>query len=392
MMRRFIIDSIVFWVTEYKIDGFRFDLMGLHDIETMNAVRAALDEIDPTILLYGEGWRGGDSPLPESEQAVKANVNKFDERLAVFSDDIRDGIKGHVFTAKEPGYVNGDFSNRDDIMFGVAASVFHPQVEYSRVKYSDFPWAIAPSQTVTYASSHDNLTLWDKFKETNPDATDAERQKMNKMSALLVFTSQGISFFQAGEEFARTKMGVENSYESPDVVNRLEWSRKSEYNNLYEYYRGLIALRKETPGFRLRTADEIATSIEFMETEPHLMAYTLKHSGQTNIVAVNVDTADHMLTLPEAGWDIMVDGDKAGTEVLGRVDSNTYVIPAQTGVVLVQRTADDKEAAPAVTEPAGSGDILGDTHESRGRWVGIALAAIAAAGVAVFAVIKRKKK
>ena len=354
MMRKFIIDSVVFWATEYNIDGFRFDLMGLHDIETMNLVRAALDEVDPSILVYGEGWTGGATPLPEEQQALKQNTFLLDERIAAFSDDMRDGIKGHVFDNEEPGFVSGNYSRKEDVKFGVAASCFHPQVDYSLVSYSDAPWARAPSQAVNYASAHDNLTLWDKFHASRPDAGEEEYLKFNKMSALLVLTSQGIPFFQAGEEFARSKYGDENSYQSHDLINQLEWNRKSEYIDLVEYYKGLIELRKSQPLFRLQSADEITDAITFSDTEQDILAYTIEQNGQTILVAINASDNNRVLTLPDNGWDILVDGNNAGTGVLGRIEINELNMPPLTGFVLMQKNRDDQTSSPSPSEPSTS--------------------------------------
>ncbi|MCL2084316.1 MAG: type I pullulanase [Oscillospiraceae bacterium] len=386
MVRKLIVDSVIYWAKEYHIDGFRFDLMALHDIETMNAVRAALDEIDPTILVYGEGWHAGGTPLAEELQANKANTSMLNERIAAFSDDIRDGIKGHVFNETEPGFVGGNLGRREDVMFGIAASCLHPQVDYSKVSYSDAPWAAAPSQTITYASAHDNLTLWDKFKASRPDLGEAEYLRMNKLSALLVFSSQGIPFFQAGEEFARTKYGDHNSYKSPDAINRLEWGRKSEYNDLFEYYKGLIALRKAYPHFRLRTADEIADAITFLPTEPRLLAYTLETAGggQTLLVAVNTDSTDHIVTLPAEGWDILVNGEGAGTEAAGRVENDELILPPLTGFVLAQRDGDGTAAAPET----GTGDEKYGPGPVALILTGVILAALAAA-IGVF--LRRKR-
>ncbi|MDR0324775.1 MAG: type I pullulanase [Oscillospiraceae bacterium] len=395
MVRKFIIDSVVYWATEYNIDGFRFDLMALHDIETMNAVRAALDEIDPSILLYGEGWHAGGTPLPEELQANKANTGLLDERIAAFSDDIRDGIKGHVFQEENPGFINGNHNEwRENVKFGITGSVFHPQVDYSKLRdgYASAPWAKAPSQTITYASAHDNLTLWDKFKASRPDLREDEWLRMNKLSALLVFTSQGIPFFQAGEEFARTKYGEHNSYESPDAINQLDWKRKSNYNDLVEYYKGLIELRKARPSFRLQTADEIAAAISFLPTEQQVLAYTLDTPDGPMVVAVNADSVERSLSLPMAGWDILVDGNHAGTGTIGRVEGDTLIMPALTGFVLAQRTGDGS-ALPETSPEAGNGDSQ-EEGGGRGLWpivlgiVGIVLAG----GAAVWVFLRRKNK
>jgi pullulanase len=343
MVRRLIIDSVVYWATEYRINGFRFDLMGLHDIETMNLVREALDEIDPTIIIYGEGWTGGGTPLPREQQALKDNAPMLHERIAVFSDDMRDGIKGHVFNASQPGFVNGDSRKRVDVMFGVVASVRHPQIDYASMSYSKAPWAIAPTQTVNYASAHDNLTLWDKLVVTNPSASDDELLAMNRMAALLVLTSQGIPFIHAGEEIARTKDGDENSYKSPDSVNMIRWEDKKERTPLFEYYKGLIALRANHPAFRLRTAAEINDAITFINTEIHVLAYTLDGTivdDEKFLVAVNTDDKPYTLELPEGKWTVVTDGKRAGYTHLYEVSENTITLEPQSGYVLVNSAFD----------------------------------------------------
>jgi pullulanase len=342
MLRKFIIDSVVYWATEYHIDGFRFDLMALHDIETMNLVRAALDEIDPSIMVYGEGWMGGASTLAPELQATKAQTFMLDSRIAVFSDDIRDGIKGSVFNHTNAGYVNGDPERTMDIRFGITASVEHPQVDISKVSYSDNFWANGPTQTVTYASAHDNLSLWDKLIATNPGATDAELEAQNRLSAAIVLTSQGIPFFQAGEEMARTKQGDENSYRSPDRINQLDWVRKSEFLGLYEYYKGLIALRKATPAFRLETGDEVRENLVFFDTgSDTVVGYTLAEGaggGDTPLIAVifNGNDKAHSITLPLEDWDIMVNGESAGTVSLGTVNGVLEAQP-KTAYVLFKK-------------------------------------------------------
>lgn len=340
MVRKLIVDSVVFWATEYHIDGFRFDLMALHDIDTMNAVREALDKIDPSILIYGEGWTGGDTPLATEQQALKDNARSLNECIAVFSDDMRDGIKGNVFNAEEAGFVNGNTVRRMDVMFGVVGSVRHSQINYPLLSITKNPWAAAPSQTINYASAHDNLTLWDKLKTTNPEASEGELLAMNKLSALLVLTSQGIPFFQAGEEFARTKYGDDNSYQSHDLVNQLKWENKSTYNNLYEYYKGLIALRKEHPAFRLQTEQKIAESIAFLDTDSSIIAYTLDGTSVNDgkfAIIVNSDLTERTVTLPEVGWTVLVNGEAAGTSAISSVSGDTVTVAPKTGIVLLRR-------------------------------------------------------
>ena len=252
MFRRYMIDSVVYWAKEYHIDGFRFDLMGIHDIETMKLIREELNKIDPSIIVYGEGWMGGPSPLKEDDAALKKNTYKFGElQIAAFSDDCRDGVKGHVFYEKEAGFANGKAGLEETIKFAIVASTPHKEVDKTNIVYSDGFWANEPYQTVTYASAHDNYTLWDKLQIVSPEASKEELIKINKLIAGIILTSQGITFIHAGEEMARTKVDengnlVENSFNSSDKVNKIYWDRKIEYKDLVEYYKGLIDMFVES--------------------------------------------------------------------------------------------------------------------------------------------------
>lgn len=283
MMRKFILESMKYWIEEYHVDGFRIDLMGVHDIETMNLISKELHTIRPDILLYGEGWTAGSSPLPDSLRALKKYAYKLD-RIAVFSDDIRDGIKGSVFDHKDKGFVSGKPGMEESIKFGIVASVKHPQVDYSKVNYSKAPYAKQPYQTVTYAECHDNHVLWDKLTISAKDATEKERKAMYKLALSIVLTSQGISFLHAGTEFLRSKKGVENSFESPDSINAIDWSLKTKNRDVVEYVRALIKLKKEHPAFRMMTAKQITDNIRFRsDMPPGVIAYTIngKSNGDT---------------------------------------------------------------------------------------------------------------
>ncbi len=283
MMRKFILESMKYWVQEYHVDGFRIDLMGVHDIETMNLISKELHKIKPDILLYGEGWTAGTSPLPDSLRALKANAHQLD-RIAVFSDDIRDGIKGSVFEHKDKGFVSGKKGMEESIKFGIVASLQHPQVDYSKVNYSKAPYAKQPYQTITYAECHDNHVLWDKLAISAKDATEEERISMQKLALSIVLTSQGISFLHAGTEFLRSKKGVENSFESSDSINAIDWSLKSKNKEVFEYVKALIKIRKEHPAFRMVHSKDIRSNIHFLDNMPEgLISYTIngKQAGDS---------------------------------------------------------------------------------------------------------------
>lgn len=275
MMRKFMIESLTYWVREYHVDGFRFDLMGVHDIETMNSIAKELRKIKPDILLYGEGWTAGNSPLPDSLRALKKNVGKLD-RIAIFSDDIRDGIKGSVFENKDKGFASGKPGMEESIKFGIVASVKHPQIDYSKVNYSKTPYAKQPSNTVTYTECHDNHVLWDKLAISATNATQTERKEMYKLALSIVLTSQGISFLHAGAEFLRSKKGNENSYNAGDSINAIDWSLKTKNKDVFDFVKALIKMRKEHPAFRMRTTGEIADNLVFLEKLPAgVVGYTI---------------------------------------------------------------------------------------------------------------------
>ncbi|HHY16201.1 MAG TPA: type I pullulanase, partial [Firmicutes bacterium] len=255
MVRKLIVDSAGYWAEEYKLAGFRFDLMGLHHLDTMGAIRDRVDEINPEFLIYGEGWAGGASTLNEEQRAVKRNTSRL-RRVSSFCNDLRDGIKGHVFHNAEAGFIQGA-GMEETVKFGMVGAVQHPQIDYGWVLYSRGPWAVEPSQCVLYAEAHDNLTLWDKLLITTPPEAEQERIAMIKLAHAIILTSQGIPFIHAGQDFARTKGGDPNSYQSPDHVNQLDWERKGEYLEVYEYTRGLIRLRKERPALRMRRGAEV---------------------------------------------------------------------------------------------------------------------------------------
>ncbi|MDE6178550.1 MAG: type I pullulanase, partial [Duncaniella sp.] len=256
-MSDFIVNSVKYWAREYHIDGFRFDLMAIHDIETMNRVAAALKEINPSIFVYGEGWTAGDSPLPVDRRALKENVSKM-PGIAVFSDDIRDAVKGHYTDAADRGFATGKPGLEETVKIGIVGATAHPQVDYAKGNNSKFAYAAAPTQVINYVSCHDDLMLTDKLRKSMPDATDAERQRAARLAQTIVLTSQGTPFIFAGEEIFRDKKGVHNSYKSPDSINAIDWNLKHTNAEQFNYYKELIALRKAHPAFRMTTTEDIA--------------------------------------------------------------------------------------------------------------------------------------
>lgn len=346
MVRKLMLDSLKHWVTKYHIDGFRFDLMGVHDIETMNIIDAELRKINPNIILYGEGWTGGSSPLPEGQRLVKKNILKV-ARIGAFNDDFRDGVKGHVFNANEGGFVGGVPGLEESVKFGIVGAVYHPQIAYDLVNYSKAPWANTPAQSVNYVSAHDNLTLWDKLMVTNPDVTDEQRIAMHKLSNAIVLTSQGMPFLHAGVDFLRTKGGDHNSYKSPDEVNWIDWTLKEANAEVFEYYKGLIALRKAYPAFRLRTQEEIETHLTFyteetdsaIKLQAQMIGYEIaKESHEALegklIVLFNGSLEAKNITLPKGQFKVLANHDHVDANGTKIIRGGSYKMPASSTLIL----------------------------------------------------------
>ena len=321
MARKYMIDSLLYWAQEYHIDGFRFDLMGLYDVDTMNAARAALDALPGgrDILMYGEPWQGGGSQLHRYE-ANKANLAMLNERIGIFCDDTRDAIKGGCFNAREPGYTEGKPGSFWDVGGAVAA--------WCR---SDRLPPHAPSQIVSYVSAHDNFTLWDKllcvrYERPEFTASDPVALAQNRLAAGIYLTSFGLPFLQAGEEFARTKKGVGNSYRSSPALNRLDWARARQYHALVDYYRGLLALRAAFP--RLGTTDRHAPeALQFFSLEQPLVGWTLPAAPgdgawwRALCVFYNPTDTSRVVPLPAGQWKLLSDGTSSS---LWRGESRTY--------------------------------------------------------------------
>lgn len=341
MMRKFMIESVKYWAEEYHVDGFRFDLMGIHDIETMNEIAASLHEMDSTIFIYGEGWTAGTSPLPDTAQAVKKNTYLM-PGVAAFSDDIRDGLKGSVFDHEDRGFASGKKQMKESVKFGVVASTQHPGVQYDSVNYSRAAWAAEPRQTINYVSCHDNHTLYDKLKISVPDATPDEIASMHRLANTIVLTSQGVPFLHAGVEFMRTKEGVENSYNSPDSINQLNWQRKTDHELHVAYYQALISIRRKHPVFRLTSADQIREQLTFHDTDDDLLVVyevdgsNLEDNWQKVLVAANGSETPTSFQLPGDGeWIVASDGKIIDENGLRKADAGAMLsVPAYSAMIL----------------------------------------------------------
>ena len=355
MMRKYIVDSVVYWATEYHVDGFRFDLMGVIDTETMQAVREALDEIDPTILIYGEGWTGGESSYDESLRTVKANISKL-AGVAAFSDDFRDGLKGNVFDDADTGFITGNDAYLEDVKLGILGATENDQIDTEALTKSEAAWAADPTQCVNYVSCHDNLTLWDKLQVSATDASEEDKVRMNKLAAAMTFTSQGIPFMQAGEEFLRSKPSAaddgtfdSNSYTSPDSVNSLKWDTLTENRQVQEYYKGLIAFRKAHSALRLTDTEDVQNSITFLEdaVKGDAIAYTItgspnKEVADSLLVIHNGNDQSLKVKLPdEDEWSVYINGETAGTKAIEKV-TGTVTVDRISTMVLVKESSTSK--------------------------------------------------
>jgi len=339
MMRKFILESVLYWVKEYHIDGFRFDLMGVHDIETMNLISRELHKIKPEILLYGEGWTAGSCPLPDSLRAIKKNAYLLD-KIAVFSDDIRDGIKGSVFDQKDRGFASGKSGMEESIKFGVVASTKHPQVDYSKVNYSKAPYAAQPHNTVTYCECHDNHVLWDKIAISAEGINESDRRDMHKLALSIVLTSQGITFLHAGTEFLRSKNGNENSFNAGDGVNAIDWSLKSTNKDVFDYIKTLIRIRKQHPAFRMTSTNQIASNIKFEENLPEgIVAYSINGAAVNDswkkiFVIYNGSANQQSIKLPAGAWKSAVIGNNVST--ISSAFTGNFVSKERTCTILFQ--------------------------------------------------------
>ena len=337
MMRKFMIESVKYWINEYHIDGFRFDLMGVHDIETMNAIRRAVNAIDPTIFIYGEGWSAGSCAIPNSMLGMKANIVKL-PGIAAFSDEIRDALRG-PFSDDTKGAWLADGSESESLKYGIVGAIAHPQVDMTKVNYAQEPWALEPTQMISYVSCHDDMCLVDRLKASIPHIKTDEIIRLDLLAQTVVFTSQGVPFMLSGEELLRNKKGVHNSFESPDSINHLDWSNKVKYPQVFEYYKNLIALRKNHPAFRLGNADLVRKHLEFLDVPQGVIAYRLKnYAGRDDwrdiIVILNANKEPSEISIPKGTYtEVCCDG-VINEQGLGTIQGDKVAVSPQSALII----------------------------------------------------------
>ena len=338
MMRRFMVESVLYWIDEYHIDGFRFDLMGCHDIETMNAIRKAVDEVDPTIFIYGEGWSAGSCALPTEQLGLKANMKAM-PGIAAFSDELRDALRGPFSDDTKGAFLAGKPGEEESIKFGIAGAIEHPQVDMSKVNYSTEAWASQPTQMISYVSCHDDMCLTDRLRASIPGITTDELIRLDMLAQTAVLTSQGVPFILSGEEMLRDKKGVHNSYNSPDSINRLDWNNMERYPQVMDYYKNLTRLRRNHPAFRLGSADLVRRHLEFLPTQPGLVAFRLKdYAGRDDwrniIVILNAAKQQRKVTIPQGNYTIVCHEGKIDENGLSTFSGSEATISAQSALIL----------------------------------------------------------
>ncbi len=348
MMRQFMIESVKYWYNEYRVDGFRFDLMGCHDIETMNAIRAELNKLDPSILVYGEGWSAGACALPNEKLGMKANIPQM-PGIAAFSDEMRDALRGPFsddtvsgwlgrLNTHKPGQFAGDVEV-ESLKFGIVGGIQHPQVNMKKVNYSQKPWALEPTQMLAYVSCHDDMCLVDRLKASIPKLKEDELIRLDLLAQTAVFTSQGVPFMLSGEELLRTKQGVHNSFESPDSINRLDWSNKERYPQVFKYYSDLIALRRNHPAFRLGDANLVRKHLEFLEAPDGVVAFQMKnYAGRDDwrniIVILNPSRKTATVNIPKGMYTVVCKDGEINEDSTEKIFGRRTTVSPQSALIL----------------------------------------------------------
>lgn len=357
LMREFMLESVKYWIDEYHIDGFRFDLMGVHDIETMQQIRAEVNKIDPSIYIYGEGWSAGSCAYPVDKLAMKANTQQLNG-IGAFSDDMRDALRGPFSDDHKGALLAGIPGEEESLKFGIVGGIAHPQVDMTKVNYDKKPWTNNPTEQISYVSCHDDMCLVDRLKASIPSLTDknipekertAELIRIDQLAQTAVFTSQGVPFILSGEEMLRDKKGVHNSYNSPDSINHLDWNNLQRYPQLFTYYKNLIQLRKNHPAFRLATGDKVRQHLEFLPAvnskdvkQDCLVGFLLKDlqeidAWKTIVVIYNFNKEAKEMAIPEGNYTIACCNGAIDEAGLGEVSGKEVLVDGQSALILFQK-------------------------------------------------------
>ena len=357
LMREFMLESVKYWIDEYHIDGFRFDLMGVHDIETMQQIRAEVNKIDPSIYIYGEGWSAGSCAYPVDKLAMKANTQQLNG-IAAFSDDMRDALRGPFSDDHKGALLAGIPGEEESLKFGIVGGIAHQQVDMTKVNYDKKPWTNNPTEQISYVSCHDDMCLVDRLKASIPSLTDmnipekertAELIRIDQLAQTAVFTSQGVPFILSGEEMLRDKKGVHNSYNSPDSINHLDWNKLQRYPQLFTYYKNLIQLRKNHPAFRLATGDKVRQHLEFLPAvdskdvkQDCLVGFLLKDlqgidAWKTIVVIYNFNKEAKEMAIPEGNYTIACCNGAIDEAGLGEVSGKEVLVDGQSALILFQK-------------------------------------------------------
>ncbi len=345
MMRKYMVESVLYWIKEYHIDGFRFDLMGIHDIETMHAIRQAVNAIDPTIFIYGEGWAASSPALPEATLAMKANTAQM-PGIAAFGDEMRDGLRGGWSDDKEGAFLIGNPNHEESVKFGIVGAIEHPQVNMAKVNYSKAAWAAEPTQMISYVSCHDDMCIADRLKTTlahkakGVKTDEATLVRLQKLAETAVLTSQGVPFIWCGDEILRDKKGVHNSYNSPDSINTIHWANKTKYQDLYDYMKSLIAIRKAHPAFHMGSAEAVRANLSFLPYKgTNVIAYQLNgaavgDSWSDIIVILNSRTKAARVSVPQGSYTVVCQDGKIDASGIAKVKGKTINVPAQSAIIM----------------------------------------------------------
>ncbi len=338
LMRQFMLESVKHWINEYHIDGFRFDLMGIHDIETMNIIRAEVNKIDPSITIYGEGWSAGTCAIEQDRLAMKAVTYKM-PGIGAFADDMRDAIRGPFSDDTKPAFLAAIAGNEESIKFGLVGGIQHPQVDMSKVNYSKAAWTAQPTQHVSYVSCHDDMSLVDRIRTSFPGIQTDELIRLDKLAQTFVLTSQGIPFLWAGEEVLRDKKGVYNSYNSPDSINQIDWNNLSKYPDVFLYYRGLIEMRTAHKAFRMADAELVRKNMRFLDAPSCVIAFTLNgkavgDSWSDIICIMNSNKTPQQVTIPEGSYTVVCRDGMVAVGGLDKCKGGTITVGPQQALII----------------------------------------------------------